>query len=139
MRAKFTMAALANYFSMVDKYGDIYLNEYGQVSRSRDSHETKYQDEKRKVPARSCMYAHLSKSNFPKTVEELEEMFIKQTLQRDGKVRQDKEAKKLGRNPEVVKADEAAFEKFLNGEKGNAPVETEDMPKKPMGRPKKNE
>jgi hypothetical protein len=135
MRAIFTKQALVNYASMVKKYGDIYLNEYGQISLSKESHEAKYQDEKRKVPTKSCMYVNLNQSNFPKDVDTLEEMFLKQTLQRDAKGRQDKEASKFTRTPEVVVGDESAFEEMTGGE--TAP-ETE-TPAKKGGRPKKTE
>lgn len=140
MRAKFTKQALVNYASMVEKYGDIFLNEYGQVSLSKESHETKYQDEKKKVPSRSCMYVQINRNNFPKSVDALEEMFLRQTLQRAGNDRAVQEAKRsIGRMPEVVVGDESAFERMISTkiEEAVTPkIDGEDA-KPRMGRPRK--
>jgi hypothetical protein len=120
MRAVFTQLALVNYASMVERYGDIYVNEYGQVSRSGDSHAVKYDDERRKVPPRSCMFVHLHRNNFPKSVEELDAMFLEQTLKRNDAARQEKEAGALKRMPDVVVADGGAFERLTGASAGSA-------------------
>ena len=114
MRATFSKEALVNYHAMVEAYGDIYLNEYGQVSRNKENHEMKYLDEKRKVPSKSCMYVQLNKANFPTSVEKLDSMFLEQTLKRNSSNEAAKNGNKIA--PDVIIPKEGAFDKFLEEE-----------------------
>lgn len=82
MRAQFTKKSLENLAQAVRAKNRIYLTEDNNVFVTEEQAKLVCERYGREHPAKMCRYVCLYKGCFPRTVEELWEMFTKQTEQR---------------------------------------------------------